>query len=167
MVCCIYSQVTSRLRRARTRLICACFLRTVPQLPPDAVLHSLSGSVIGAALLLCSVLPKRCPLLPKTHLDQLRVVVLELAPGPDRSLVTALRRRRVLAHFGAAHSALAAWAPSPDPLLEKIPANRPPGVTFSLCLLFQVYHTCSQTQGTRMTFSSREAPLCSPPAPLR
>lgn len=57
------------------------FLQTVPQLPQDAVVQYLPSGVIGAVILLRSVLPKRCTWLPKTSLDQLCVLALELAPA--------------------------------------------------------------------------------------
>jgi hypothetical protein len=56
------------------------FLQTVPRLPHGAVLNYLPSGVIGAAVLLRSVLPRKCTWLPRMSLDQLCVLVLELAP---------------------------------------------------------------------------------------
>ena len=72
-----YEQAATGKNKLRVRW----FLRTVPQLPHDAVLQYLPSGVIGAVLLLRSVLPRRCTWLPRTSLDQLCLLVLELAPA--------------------------------------------------------------------------------------
>lgn len=56
------------------------FLRAVPQLPGDLVVQYLPPGVIGAVLLLRSVLPPKCTGLPYVKLEQLCVLALELAP---------------------------------------------------------------------------------------
>jgi hypothetical protein len=71
-----YSRAATGKNKFRVRW----FLQTVPELPHDAVLTYLPSGVIGAVLLLRSVLPRRCTWLPKTSLDQLCVLALELAP---------------------------------------------------------------------------------------
>jgi hypothetical protein len=59
------------------------FLRTVPQLPGDLVVQYLPSGVIGAVLLLRSVLPPKCTGLPFVKIEQLCVLALELAPYVD------------------------------------------------------------------------------------
>lgn len=70
-----------RAATGKNKLRVRWFLRTVPELPHDAMLQYLPSGVIGATVLLRKVLPKRCTWLPKTSLDQLCVLVLELAPA--------------------------------------------------------------------------------------
>ena len=57
------------------------FLRVVPQLPGDLVVQNLPPGVIGAVLLLRSVLPPKCSGLPYVKIEQLCVLALELAPA--------------------------------------------------------------------------------------
>jgi len=57
------------------------FLRTVPRLPHEAVLQYLPSGVLGATKALRAALPPRCTWLPKTSIEQLCVLVLELAPA--------------------------------------------------------------------------------------
>jgi hypothetical protein len=56
------------------------FLRAVPQLPGDLVVQYIPSGVIGAVLLLRSVLPPKCTGLPFVKIEQLCVLALELAP---------------------------------------------------------------------------------------
>lgn len=72
-----YEQAATGKNKTRIRW----FLRTVPQLPHGEVLHYLPPGVIGAVQLLRSVLPRRCTWLPKTTIDQLCLLALELAPA--------------------------------------------------------------------------------------
>ncbi len=71
-----YSQAAIGKNKNRIRW----FLRTVPHLPHEEVLRYLPTGVFGAVQLLRSVLPRKCTWLPYVTLDQLCVLVLELAP---------------------------------------------------------------------------------------
>lgn len=71
-----YERAASGQNKKRVRW----FLRTVPQLPADLVVLNLPPGVIGAVLLLRSVLPRKCASLPHVTIEQLCILALELAP---------------------------------------------------------------------------------------
>lgn len=71
-----YSKAASGKNKLRIRW----FLRAVPRLPHEAVLQYLPPGCLGAVRLLKTVLPPRCTGIPKVSLEQLCVLVLELAP---------------------------------------------------------------------------------------
>lgn len=71
-----YARAASGKNRKRVRW----FLRTVPRLSADLVVVHLPPGVIGAVLLLRSVLPPKCAALPHVTIDQLCILALELAP---------------------------------------------------------------------------------------
>jgi hypothetical protein len=71
-----YARAASGKNRKRVRW----FLRVVPRLSADLVVVNLPPGVIGAVLLLRSVLPPKCAALPYITIEQLCILALELAP---------------------------------------------------------------------------------------
>jgi hypothetical protein len=71
-----YERAASGKNKKRVRW----FLLTVPRLSADLVVLHLPPGVIGAVLLLRSVLPPKCTALPHCTIDQLCILALELAP---------------------------------------------------------------------------------------
>lgn len=71
-----YSKAATGKNKLRIRW----FLRSVPRLPHEAVLQYLPSGCLGAVRLLQTVLPPRCTGIPHVTIEQLCVLVLELAP---------------------------------------------------------------------------------------
>jgi hypothetical protein len=71
-----YEQAVRGKNKKRVRW----FLRVVPQLSADLVVLNLPPGVIGAVLLLRSLLSRKCAALPHCTIEQLCILALELAP---------------------------------------------------------------------------------------
>jgi hypothetical protein len=71
-----YEQASKGKNRKRVRW----FLRVVPRLSADLVVLNLPPGVIGAVLLLRSVLPSKCAALPHVTIEHLCILALELVP---------------------------------------------------------------------------------------
>lgn len=69
-----------RAARGKNKKRVRWFLSTVPRLSADLVVLNLPPGVIGAVLLLRSVLPPKCAALPHVTIEQLCILALELAP---------------------------------------------------------------------------------------